>query len=70
MKSFAIVFLMFLSAGCHSAASNSSSKPRLNANSDARILAPATIEIKSIVAVIDELKAGGAEAIGFGIKST
>jgi biopolymer transport protein ExbD len=35
----------------------------------ARILAPATIEIKSIVAVIDELKAGGAEAIGFGIKS-
>src|SRR5258708_17927939 len=34
MKSFAIIFLMFLSAGCHSAASNSSSKPHLNANPD------------------------------------
>jgi biopolymer transport protein ExbD len=34
-----------------------------------RILAPGTIDIKSIVAVIDELKAGGAEEIGFGIKS-
>ena len=35
----------------------------------ARILAPATIDIKSIVAVVEELKAGGAEEIGFGIKS-
>jgi biopolymer transport protein ExbD len=34
MKSFAIIFLMFLLAGCHSAASNSSSKPQLNANLD------------------------------------
>jgi biopolymer transport protein ExbD len=33
------------------------------------ILAPGTIDMKSIVAVVDELKAGGAEAIGFGIKS-
>jgi biopolymer transport protein ExbD len=43
----------------------------LNGRADkaVRILAPGTIEIKSIVAVIDELKAGGAEAIGFGIKS-
>jgi len=34
-----------------------------------RILAPGTIDIESIVAVIDELKSGGAEEIGFGIKS-
>ncbi len=43
----------------------------LNARADkaVTIMAPGTIDIKSIVAVIDELKAGGAEAIGFGIKS-
>jgi len=35
MKSFAIaIFLTFLSWGCHSAASNSLSKPQLNANFD------------------------------------
>ena len=34
-----------------------------------KILAPGSLQYESIVAVIDELKAGGAKPIGFGIKS-
>jgi len=39
------------------------------ANKDLTVLAPGTIDMNSIVAVVDELKAGGADAIGFRIKS-